>query len=120
MRLRQVQVRVGVVQQLEQEEPPDAVTAEPWRGAQSKEQPLDVRIGQQLEMHYRNVQDMEFTIERGRLYMLQTRDAKRTAAAAVKIAVDMVEEGLISRAEAVGRIEPAHVEQLLRATFDPA
>jgi pyruvate, orthophosphate dikinase len=78
------------------------------------------RIGQQLEQHYRNVQDLEFTIERGRLYMLQTRDAKRTAAAAVKIAVDMVGEGLISKEEAVARIEPAHVDQLLRDTFDPA
>jgi len=78
------------------------------------------RIGDQLERHYRNVQDLEFTIERGRLYMLQTRDAKRTAAAAVKIAVDMVAEGVISKAEAVNRIEPAQVDQLLRATFDPA
>jgi pyruvate,orthophosphate dikinase len=78
------------------------------------------RIGQQLEQHYRNVQDLEFTIERGRLYMLQTRDAKRTAAAAVRIAVDMVEEGVISKADAVNRIEPAQVDQLLRATFDPA
>jgi pyruvate, orthophosphate dikinase len=77
------------------------------------------RIGRQLERHYRNVQDLEFTIERGRLYMLQTRDAKRTAAAAVRIAVDMVNEGLISTEEAVGRIEPAQVDQLLRATFDP-
>jgi pyruvate,orthophosphate dikinase len=77
------------------------------------------RIGRQLEQHYRNVQDLEFTIERGRLYMLQTRDAKRTAAAAVRIAVDMVEEGVITPAEAVGRIEPAQVDQLLRATFDP-
>ena len=79
-----------------------------------------VRIGQQLESHYRNVQDLEFTIERGRLYMLQTRDAKRTAAAAVKIAVDMVNEGTISKEEAVARIEPAQVDQLLRDTFDPA
>ena len=78
------------------------------------------RIGRQLEQHYRNVQDLEFTIERGRLYMLQTRDAKRTAAAAVRIAVDMVGEGVITPAEAVGRIEPAQVDQLLRATFDPA
>jgi pyruvate, orthophosphate dikinase len=77
------------------------------------------RIGRQLEQHYRNVQDLEFTIERGRLYMLQTRDAKRTAAAAVKIATDMVDEGVISAEEAVGRIEPAQVDQLLRATFDP-
>jgi pyruvate,orthophosphate dikinase len=76
------------------------------------------RIGKQLERHYRDVQDLEFTIERGRLYMLQTRSAKRTAAAAVRIAVDMVEEGLISKEEAVSRIEPGHVDQLLRATFD--
>ncbi len=79
-----------------------------------------VRIGQQLESHYRNVQDLEFTIERGRLYMLQTRDAKRTAAAAVKIAVDMVNEGTITKEEAVARIEPAQVDQLLRDTFDLA
>ena len=78
-----------------------------------------LRIGKDLEKHYRNVQDLEFTIERGRLYMLQTRDAKRTAAAAVRIAVDMVEEGVISKEEAVRRIEPAQVDQLLRATFDP-
>jgi len=77
------------------------------------------RIGKQLERHYRDVQDLEFTIEKGRLYMLQTRSAKRTAAAAVKIAVDMVADGTISKEEAVARIEPAHVEQLLRATFDP-
>jgi pyruvate,orthophosphate dikinase len=78
------------------------------------------RIGERLERHYRDVQDLEFTIERGRLYMLQTRSAKRTAAAAVKIAVDMVEEGIIDRETALQRIEPAHVDQLLRATFDPA
>ncbi|MDQ2965903.1 MAG: pyruvate, phosphate dikinase, partial [Chloroflexota bacterium] len=77
------------------------------------------RIGERLERHYRDVQDLEFTIERGRLYMLQTRSAKRTAAAAVKIAVDMVEEGVISKDEALGRIEPAHVDQLLRDQFDP-
>jgi pyruvate,orthophosphate dikinase len=79
-----------------------------------------VRIGQQLERHYRNVQDLEFTIERGTLYMLQTRDAKRTAAAAVRIALDMVEEGIISKEEALSRIEPAHVDQLLRDQFDEA
>ena len=79
-----------------------------------------VRIGQQLEKHYRDVQDLEFTIERGKLYMLQTRSAKRTAAAAVKIATDLVNEGLISKEEALGRIEPAHVDQLLRDQFDPA
>ncbi|MFL5684868.1 MAG: pyruvate, phosphate dikinase, partial [Chloroflexota bacterium] len=77
------------------------------------------RIGQQLESHYRDVQDLEFTIERGRLYMLQTRSAKRTAAAAVRIAADMVDEGVITKQEAIARIEPAHVDQLLRDTFDP-
>ena len=77
------------------------------------------RIGQRLERHYRDVQDLEFTIERGRLYMLQTRSAKRTAAAAVKIAADMVEEGIIDRRTALQRIEPAHVDQLLRDQFDP-
>ncbi|MEO8274285.1 MAG: pyruvate, phosphate dikinase, partial [Chloroflexota bacterium] len=77
------------------------------------------RIGKDLERHYRDVQDLEFTIERGKLYMLQTRSAKRTAAAAVRIAVDMVDEGVLTPAEAVGRIEPAQVDQLLRATFDP-
>jgi pyruvate, orthophosphate dikinase len=76
------------------------------------------RIGQQLETHYRDVQDLEFTIERGRLYMLQTRSAKRTAAAAVRIAADMVDEGVITKQEAIARIEPAHVDQLLRDTFD--
>jgi pyruvate,orthophosphate dikinase len=78
------------------------------------------QIARKLEGHYRDMQDLEFTIERGRLYMLQTRSGKRTAAAAVKLAVDMVEEGLISREEAVNRIEPAQVEQLMRARFDPA
>ena len=78
------------------------------------------RIADRLERHYRDVQDLEFTIERGRLYMLQTRSAKRTAAAAVKIAVDMVAEGIITPAEAIGRIEPAQVDQLLRDQFDPA
>jgi pyruvate,orthophosphate dikinase len=75
-------------------------------------------IAEKLERHYRDVQDLEFTIERGRLYMLQTRAAKRTAASAVKIAVDMVNEGIISKAEALTRIEPAHVDQLLRDQYD--
>ncbi len=78
------------------------------------------RIGQQLEAHYRDVQDLEFTIERGRLYMLQTRSAKRTAAAAVRIAADMVEDGTITKEEAIARIEPGHVDQLLRDQFDQA
>ncbi|MGO8946294.1 MAG: pyruvate, phosphate dikinase [Ktedonobacterales bacterium] len=77
-------------------------------------------IADRLEKHYRDVQDLEFTIERGHLYMLQTRSAKRTAAAAVKIAVDMVREGLISQEEAIGRVEPAQVVQLLLPRFDEA
>jgi pyruvate,orthophosphate dikinase len=79
-----------------------------------------VAIGDQLEQHYKDVQDLEFTIERGKLYMLQTRSAKRTAAAAVKIAVAMVQEGLIDKREAVSRIEPSQVDQLLRDQFEPA
>ncbi len=77
------------------------------------------RIATRLERHYRDVQDLEFTIERGRLFMLQTRSAKRTAAAAVKIATDMVAEKVITKEEALGRIEPAHVDQLLRDQYDP-
>ena len=72
-----------------------------------------------LEEHYRDVQDIEFTVEEGNLYLLQTRTAKRTAAAALKAAVDMVEEGLISREEAVARIEPGQLEQLLHPMLDP-
>ncbi|MEM6763172.1 MAG: PEP/pyruvate-binding domain-containing protein, partial [Pseudomonadota bacterium] len=72
-----------------------------------------------LEAHYRDVQDLEFTIERGKLWMLQTRSGKRTAKAALKIAVDMVDEGLISKAEAVQRIEPGSLDQLLHPTIDP-
>ena len=77
------------------------------------------RIADRLERHYRDVQDLEFTIERRRLYMLQTRSAKRTAAAAVRTASDMVAEGIITKQEAIGRIEPAMVDQLLRDQFDP-
>jgi pyruvate,orthophosphate dikinase len=78
------------------------------------------KIAEKLEKHYKDVQDLEFTIERGRLYMLQTRSAKRTAAAAVKIAIDMVKEKLITPEEAIARIEPGQVDQLLRDTFDPS
>jgi pyruvate,orthophosphate dikinase len=73
-----------------------------------------------LEEHYRDVQDTEFTVEDGTLYLLQTRTAKRTAAAALKSAVDMVEEGLISREEAVARIDPSQLDQLLHPMLDPA
>jgi pyruvate,orthophosphate dikinase len=72
-----------------------------------------------LERHYRDMQDMEFTIQNGKLWMLQTRTGKRTARAALKIAVDMAEEGLISREEAVMRIDPASLDQLLHPTLDP-
>jgi pyruvate,orthophosphate dikinase len=78
-----------------------------------------VRIAKRLEKHYRDVQDMEFTIERGRLYMLQTRSAKRTAEAAVNIAVAMVSERLITKQEAILRVEPAQVDQLLHTRLDP-
>ena len=76
-------------------------------------------ITSRLEKHYRDVQDFEFTIERGKLYMLQTRTGKRTAFAAVKIAVDMVKEGLISKEEALLRVEPEALNQLLHPIFDP-
>lgn len=72
-----------------------------------------------LERHYRDMQDLEFTIERGTLWMLQTRSGKRTAKAALKIAVDMAEAGLISEQEAVARIDPASLDQLLHPTIDP-
>ncbi|WP_027488954.1 pyruvate, phosphate dikinase [Allorhizobium undicola] len=76
-------------------------------------------ICERLERHYRDVQDVEFTIERGTLWMLQTRSAKRTTKAAMKIAVDMVEEGVITVEEAVSRIDPASLDQLLHPTIDP-
>jgi len=78
-----------------------------------------VDIAQKLEGHYRDMQDLEFTIERGKLWMLQTRSGKRTTKAALKIAVDMANEGLISKAEAVCRVEPASLDQLLHPTIDP-
>ena len=76
-------------------------------------------ITNKLEQHYRDVQDFEFTVQEGTLYMLQTRTGKRTAHAAVKIAVDMVAEGLISKEEAVLRVEPASLDQLLHPIIDP-
>ena len=72
-----------------------------------------------LERHYRDMQDIEFTVERGRLYMLQTRNGKRTAKAALKIAVDLAADGLITRDEAVLRVDPASLDQLLHPTIDP-
>ncbi|MBV8257625.1 MAG: pyruvate, phosphate dikinase, partial [Actinobacteria bacterium] len=73
---------------------------------------------QRLEQHYRDMQDVEFTVEEGKLYLLQTRSAKRTAAAAIKAAVDMSEEGLISREEAIARIDPSQLDQLLHPQLD--
>jgi len=72
-----------------------------------------------LEKHYRDMQDMEFTIERGKLWMLQTRTGKRTAASSVRIAVDLVEEGLIGKEEAIMRVDADYVDLLLRPSFDP-
>jgi pyruvate,orthophosphate dikinase len=77
------------------------------------------RVFDQLETHYRDMQDIEFTVERGKLWMLQTRSGKRTAKAALKIAVDMAAEGLISEEEAVLRVEPGALDQLLHPTLDP-
>jgi pyruvate,orthophosphate dikinase len=76
-------------------------------------------VVEKLEKHYRDMQDIEFTVEKGRLYMLQTRNGKRTAKAALKVAVDLATEGLISREEAVMRVEPASLDQLLHPTIDP-
>src|SRR5581483_11802025 len=76
------------------------------------------KIARNMEKHYRDMQDLEFTVEHGKLYMLQTRSGKRTARAAVKIAVDMVNQGLITKKDAVQRVEPMHVVQLLAPRFD--
>ena len=75
-------------------------------------------IADRLEKHYKDMQDMEFTIENGKLYMLQTRNGKRTAAAALKIAVDLVDEGMIDEEEAVLRVEPKQLDALLHPQFD--
>lgn len=77
------------------------------------------RICTELEIHYRDMQDIEFTIERGKLWMLQTRSGKRSTRAAMKIAVDMVDEGVITEEQAVLRIEPSSLDQLLHPTIDP-
>src|SRR5204862_7428058 len=79
-----------------------------------------VETMRRLEEHYRDMQDIEFTVEDDRLYLLQTRSAKRTAAAALKAAVEMVDEGLISREEAVARIDPVQLDQLLHPMLDPS
>jgi pyruvate,orthophosphate dikinase len=77
------------------------------------------RIYKSLEIHYKDMQDIEFTIQKGKLWMLQTRNGKRTAEAAVRIAVEMFEEGLIDKETAVMRIDPEQIDQLLHPTFDP-
>src|SRR5713226_4674812 len=77
-------------------------------------------VVEKLEKHYRDMQDIEFTVEKGRLYMLQTRNGKRTAKAALKVAVDLASEKLITREEAVMRVEPSSLDQLLHPTIDPA
>ena len=77
------------------------------------------KIYQKLEAHYRDMQDIEFTIQNHKLWMLQTRNGKRTAKAAVKIAVEMTKEGLISKEEAIKRVDPLALDQLLHPTFDP-
>ncbi len=77
------------------------------------------RVRAQLETHYTDMQDLEFTVQKGKLYMLQTRSGKRTAAAALRMAVEMAEEGLISRDEALLRIDPIALDQLLHPTLDP-
>jgi pyruvate,orthophosphate dikinase len=77
-------------------------------------------VVERLERHYRDMQDIEFTVERGQLYMLQTRNGKRTAKAALKIAVDMAADGTISQDEAIMRVEPAALDQLLHPTIDPS
>ncbi|MBB6310313.1 pyruvate, phosphate dikinase [Xanthobacter tagetidis] len=77
------------------------------------------RISNALENHYRDMQDLEFTVEKGKLWMLQTRSGKRTAKAALRIAVELAREGLISEQEAVGRVDPAALDQLLHPAIDP-
>ena len=79
-----------------------------------------VNISNTLEKHYKDMQDMEFTIEKGKLYMLQTRNGKRTAAAALKVACDLVDEGMINKTEAVLMVDPKQLDALLHPQFDPA
>ena len=78
-----------------------------------------VQAADTLEHHYKDMQDIEFTIERGRLYMLQTRNGKRTGRAAVQVAYDLVQENILTPAEAIMKVEPAHIEQLMHRTIDP-
>ncbi|QCI64985.1 pyruvate, phosphate dikinase [Phreatobacter stygius] len=79
-----------------------------------------IAVADTLERHYRDMQDLEFTVERGKLWMLQTRNGKRTAKASLRIAVELAAEGLITRDEAISRVDPASLDQLLHPTIDPA
>ncbi len=109
--------------------PPDPISRARADELKSDEAPLEevmpvvykqlTDVADTLEAHYRDMQDIEFTVEDGTLYMLQTRNGKRTAAAALKIAVDMAQEGLISEEEAILRLEPAQLDQLLHPTISP-
>jgi pyruvate,orthophosphate dikinase len=106
-------------------------TPQPLSAARAKpgETPMEValpgayaellKVRETLERHYRDMQDIEFTVQQNRLYMLQTRNGKRTAAASLRIAVEMAQEGLIDRREAVRRVNPASLDQLLHPTLDP-
>ncbi len=108
---------------------PHAITEEARKKANDKRYSLEAAMPQsfrelraicdKLEAHYQDMQDLEFTVQDGKLWMLQTRNGKRTAEAALKIAVDMAAEGLIDKKEAVNRIEPASLDQLLHPTLDP-
>jgi pyruvate,orthophosphate dikinase len=108
---------------------PNQLTKSEREASKSKEPSLEekmpavfeefIRIVDRLERHYRDMQDIEFTVERGRLWMLQTRSGKRTAKAALKIAVDMADAGMIGMDEAILRIDPASLDQLLHPTIDP-
>ena len=90
------------------------------KGLQPKAYREFLQVCKRLERHYRDMQDLEFTIQKGRLWMLQTRAGKRTAAAAIKIAVDLAREGVISQKDALNRVKPADLDQLLHPSFDPA
>lgn len=79
-----------------------------------------IKVAELLEKYYKDVQDIEFTVERGKLFLLQTRSAKRTGYAAVRIAVDMVKEGIITEKEAILRVQPSHLDQLLHPMIDPS
>lgn len=79
-----------------------------------------LKVAELLERHYKDVQDIEFTVERGKLYLLQTRSAKRTGLSAVRVAVDMVEEGILTEKEAIMRVQPGHIDQLLHPMIDPS